>query len=346
LAVRLIVVLARRRSGGRAIRRNNPLDMAEKNRKQMTLPPCPITGKPAKRRIHGVSTSVVKDIWRRGQGVDVSHLFEGIDRVTLYESQTGLVFFEPRIVGDGKFYASYYRTPDVQKGLSYRSDQRADYIRAAAAVPAGTKVIDIGCGPGLFRRHLRQAHFTGLDPYAPEDADNAVIREALEAHAAKNTGAYDVVTAFHVIEHVADPLNHAALMVRLLKPGGLLILAAPLHPSILTEIPNFPFNVPPHHVTWWNPQAFGALGKQLGLEVIEATTLPSSPHQGQIQWLHRLLFKRTDKPPHERYYAHRWSWHFSLVLALVLSRIATRIKPMPSNPSPVDAFFIARKPAA
>jgi SAM-dependent methyltransferase len=309
-----------------------------------TLPPCPITGKPAKRRIHGVSASVVKDIWRRGQGVDVSHLFEGINRITLYESSTGLAFFDPRIVGDGKFYGDYYRTPDVQKGLSARSGERTDYIRAAVAIPAGANVVDIGCGPGLFRRHLKHARFTGLDPFAPEDAGDAVIRETLEDHAVKNAGAYDVVTAFHVIEHVADPLSYAARMVTLLKPGGLLILAAPLHPSILTEIPNFPFNVPPHHVTWWNPQAFTALGKRLGLEVVEATTLPSSPHQGQIQWLHRLLFTRTDKPPKERYYAHRWSWHVSLILAHVLSRIATRIKPMPSHPSPVDAFLIARKP--
>jgi hypothetical protein len=42
-------------------------------------------------------------------GVDVSHLFAGLDRLTLYESPTGLHFFEPRIVGDGRLYDDYYR---------------------------------------------------------------------------------------------------------------------------------------------------------------------------------------------------------------------------------------------
>jgi SAM-dependent methyltransferase len=308
------------------------------------LPPCPITGAPA-RRIHGVSARVIEDIWRYTQGVDVRHLFKGIDRITLYESPTGLVFFEPKIVGDGAFYDTYYRKWDVHAGLTLWSESRVDYKRSARYIPAGASVVDVGCGPGVFRNHLSHAHYTGLDPYAV-DADDAVIKETLEAHATTHAGAYDVASAFHVIEHVPDPLRHAELMVKLVKPGGLLILAAPLHPSPLTEIPNFPINIPPHHVTWWNPSAFTALAERLGLEVVEASALPSSPHQGTIYWLHRLLIRNTDRAPRERYIAHRWSWHASLALAYYLARIAAKLRPMPANPRPVDAFLVARKPVS
>ena len=69
------------------------------------------------RRIHGVSARVVEDIWRFAQGVDVKRLFEGVDRITIYESPTCLVFFEPRIIGDGAFYRDYYEKWNVYKRL-------------------------------------------------------------------------------------------------------------------------------------------------------------------------------------------------------------------------------------
>lgn len=309
------------------------------------LPPCPLTGKPALRRVHGVSTKTIEGIWRHGQGIDVSRLFAGYDRLTLYESPTGLYFFEPRIVGDSRFYDEYYRRWPLHEGLTLHSESRTDYIRAAGHIQAGAEVIDIGCGPGVFRHHIAHARYTGLDPYAGPDAAPVILRESLEAHAARRSGHYDAATAFHVIEHVSDPRRHAELMVKLLKPGGLLILAAPLHPSPLTEIPNLPLNIPPHHVTWWNPQAFRALAGELGLTVVEAITLPPSPHQGMIYWLHRLLIMRTDPVPHERYIAHRWSWHVSVALAYHLARIAQRIKAMPAGVRPIDAFLVARKDA-
>ncbi len=307
------------------------------------LPPCPLTGKPALRRVHGVAAGTIEGIWRFGQGVDVTRLLAGHDRLALYESPTGLYFFEPRIVGDGRFYADYYRRWRVHEQLTLCSESRVDYIRAAGYIQPGAEAIDVGCGPGVFRHHLPHAHDTGLDPYAGPGADAAIVRETLEAHAQRRPASYDVATAFHVIEHVADPRRHAELMVSLLKPGGLLILAAPLHPSPLTEIPNLPINIPPHHVTWWNPQAFRALAAELGLTVVEASELPPSPHQGLFYWLHRLLLRRTDPPPNERYDAHRWAWHASLAIAYPLARVAHRIKAMPGGARPIDAFLVARK---
>jgi len=308
------------------------------------LPLCPITGKPALRRIHGVSARVVEDIWRYAQGVDVKRLFKGVDRITVYESPTGLLWFEPRIIGDGDFYRDYYERWHVHRRLDETAGVRCDYQTAAGFIPAGAQVIDVGCGPGVFRRHLPHAQYRGLDPYAGTEVDEVVIRETLEEHAAKVPQSYDVATAFHVIEHVADPRRHAELMVRLLRPGGLLILAAPLYPSPLTEIPNLPLNIPPHHVTWWNPAAYSALAAELELEVVEAGVLPPSRHQGLIYWMHRCLIKRADGPPRERFIAHRWSWHVSLALAYALARVASAFKTLPAGGRPVDAFLVARKP--
>jgi SAM-dependent methyltransferase len=289
---------------------------------------------------------LIADLWRIGQGTDVSGLFRGVERFEIYESPTGLIYFDPPITGDGAFYESYYRRWQVHKGLTHLSGERMDFRHAAAHVPEGAHVIDVGSGPGMFRHHLGHARYTGLDPYAEADGDAVIVRETLAEHAASHAGRYDVASAFHVIEHVPDPLAHAADMARLLKPGGLLILAAPLYPSPLSEIPNLPLNMPPHHVTWWNPSAFKALAETLGLETVEASVLPASPHQGLIYWMHRLLAQRTDPPPQERFYAHRWSWHASLAAAYLMARVAVAFRRLPPNPRPVDAFLVARKKKA
>lgn len=223
----------------------------------------------------------------------------------------------------------------------------AGEIRALAeraGVGPGMRVLDVGCGIAGFRTHLPHARYTGLDPYAPPAAPDCVVRESLPDHAAHNAGAYDVVTAFQVIEHVPDIVGFARDMVTLLRPGGLLILCGPLHPSRLTEIPNFVLNLPPHHLSWWNKPAFAALAEVLGLVPVEVTELPPSPHAAIVDWLHRFSLARSDPPPRECYFAHRWSWHFSLAASYALARIADRLLPPPPSTRPYDVLLAARRP--
>jgi SAM-dependent methyltransferase len=306
--------------------------------------PCPITGRPPKRRIQTLSSRLIADIWRYGQGIDVRGLLRDVTTVRLYESDTGLVYFSPPVVGDAAFYQTYYKRKDVHASLTVGGETRVDFASAARHVKPGDRVIDVGCGPALFRHHVPQAHYTGLDPYAEDDGAGIILHDTLENHALTHAGQYDVATAFHVIEHVADPLRHAALMAALLKPGGLLILAAPLHPSPWTEIPNMPINMPPHHVTWWNPDAFSALAAQLGLDVVEASRLAASPHHAPMLWIHKLLFRKTDHtPPGERYFSGKMSWNLSVWLAYMMAGVAQRFQAAPTTTRPVDSLLVARK---
>jgi SAM-dependent methyltransferase len=312
----------------------------------LDLPPCPITGRPAKRAVHGVSARMVETLWRVMQGVDVSRLFAGTDRLRLYESETGLFFFEPRVVGDAAFYRDYYTRWNFHARLARSADRREDYAVAARVVAPGAAVIDVGCGACAFSRHVPHARYTGLDPYAETDTPLPVVREALDTHAETHWGFYDVACAFHVLEHVADPLAHARGMAKLLRPGGLLVIVAPMHPSPMTEIPNFFINIPPQHVTWWNPPAFRALAAEAGLEVVEAGTVPPSPFQATIVWLQRLLPSRTVPAPQERFISHRWRWHLSMMLAYPLAELMSRLVGLPKKAAHLDAFLVARKPDA
>ncbi|HTT89865.1 MAG TPA: class I SAM-dependent methyltransferase [Acidimicrobiales bacterium] len=100
--------------------------------------------------------------------------------------------------------------------------------------PRCDRVLDIGCGDGLFARRLagRSTSVVALDP----DAEQVTVAKATCANAANVAvvraeflsvgfleASFDAVTCLAVIHHL--PLEDAiAKMVRLLRPGGRLVL--------------------------------------------------------------------------------------------------------------------------
>lgn len=316
------------------------------------LPPCPITGRPARRRVHGVSTRVLLAMWRVAGAGDLSHLFPEAPQVVLYESDTGLYFFAPALAGDADFYRRFYGSHAVHATLrsnsihANHSQLRVEFVDAARHIPAGSRVLDVGCGSGAFREHLPQCIYHGLDPYAEAGAAPDVIRQSLSAHVEEARGRYDVVTAFQVLEHVADPVAFAGQLRALLRPGGTLIVCVPLHPSPLTEIPNFLINAPPHHLSWWTGSACRALAEAVGVEPLQVVEVPASAHRSEalVYWMQRFSLLRARRGSDERYFAHRWSWHLNLALSYLLARVAAAVLPPPRGGRPCNVMLIARAP--
>ncbi|MFO1418002.1 MAG: class I SAM-dependent methyltransferase [Methylotetracoccus sp.] len=308
------------------------------------MPRCPITGQPARRLIQKIPLKLLRLLWRFGLGIDIRRSLHGLRGIGLYESPCGLVYFSPAIAGDEAFYDAFYSRVGMHELLNAHGAERAEFIAAARHAASGARILDVGCGRGGFAEHVPNAEYHGLDPYAPTDADPRIIRARLEDHASLYPGHYDLVTAFQVIEHLPDPLGFAGAMLKTLKPGGLLILCAPLHPSATTAIPNFLLNAPPHHLSWWNREAFAALAETLGLELIELEELPASPHEGLIHWMHRLN-PCAGRNGTERYFAHRWAWHLATAWSFAAGRLASRIRPLPARAGRIGVFLAARKPA-
>ena len=107
------------------------------------------------------------------------------------------------------------------------------FITKAAGV-RGVDVLDVGCGSGTLLGLLKQRGFrvNGLD-FSPEaaaiaKAENGVdvaVGSLEEAHFPAES--FDVVTLFHVMEHVTNPRRVLAEVSRLLKPNGVAILQVP-----------------------------------------------------------------------------------------------------------------------
>jgi SAM-dependent methyltransferase len=103
----------------------------------------------------------------------------------------------------------------------------------ATGVGAGTRLLDIGCGPGLAAQLAAQrgAQVAGLD------AAEASLLIALERTPAGDFRAgdveelpwpdasFDVVTSFNAVQFAADPVNALRQTRRVTKPGGRVAMA-------------------------------------------------------------------------------------------------------------------------
>jgi 2-polyprenyl-6-hydroxyphenyl methylase/3-demethylubiquinone-9 3-methyltransferase len=109
---------------------------------------------------------------------------------------------------------------------------RLDYIEALAGL-GGRRVLDVGCGGGLLAEGMarRGAKVTGIDLapaalevarlHALESGVGVEYREiAVDALAATEPEAFDLVTCLEMLEHVPDPAAVLRAIARLVRPGG------------------------------------------------------------------------------------------------------------------------------
>ena len=108
------------------------------------------------------------------------------------------------------------------------------------------RVLDIGCGGGLFLSLLRRegAHVIGIE-LNDSRAQYATTKHNLEIHKQpiesdfwqkRYENYFDAVTLWDVIEHVNFPLQTLQSAVQVLKPGGLLLIDTPCRDSFYHQV--------------------------------------------------------------------------------------------------------------
>jgi len=137
----------------------------------------------------------------------------------------------------GKF-APLHKFNPVRLGFIREEALRAFGRDARVARPfEGLALLDIGCGGGLLSEPMARLGFsvTGVDASAKNigvarahaaEAGVEIDYRCATAEALLEAGdAFDVILNMEVIEHVADPRAYLIDCARLLKPGGLMIVA-------------------------------------------------------------------------------------------------------------------------
>ena len=107
----------------------------------------------------------------------------------------------------------------------------------------GRRLLDVGAGSGklvqFFRGRAIDAH--GIEPSrALFDrflaGDTAFTYATLDEFHASDPQTFDIVTAFDVIEHVADPREFLRAVSTFLEPGGIFFVSSPDVESLTAKV--------------------------------------------------------------------------------------------------------------
>lgn len=182
----------------------------------------------------------------------------------------------------------YISHSDTQKGMINRLyhlvrkrtlRQKQKLVRKFSGKDTGN-LLDVGCGTGAFLDTMRSAGWqvTGVeqDGLARENARQLYNIAPLPAASLKqfDSESFDVITLWHVLEHVHDLHGYLKAMVKALKSDGKIIIAVPNHHADDARHygPAWAAWDVPRHLYHFNPQSMNTLVCRHGLKI--AKTLP------------------------------------------------------------------------
>ncbi len=139
------------------------------------------------------------------------------------------------------------------------------------------KVLDIGCGRGLLLNKLRER---GWEPRGTELSEEAAAYARQKLRLPVSTRAlqdlhfpdeeFDLVILWHVLEHVTAPRAMLKEVSRILKPGGILLVAVPNFGSWEARRSGrgwFHLDVP-RHLTHFTPRTLQRSLEMVGLSLV------------------------------------------------------------------------------
>ena len=139
----------------------------------------------------------------------------------------------------------------LRRVYAFNLNNRDEFVAAfARAVKPGSRVLDVGAGPGPYRKlfsHCEyRAHDFGEEPttkgrYTKLDYTSDILNIPAPDQS------FDVILCTEVLEHIPDPVGALGEFARILREGGQLLLTAPLGSLLHQE----PFHFYGGYTPWW-----------------------------------------------------------------------------------------------
>jgi 2-polyprenyl-3-methyl-5-hydroxy-6-metoxy-1,4-benzoquinol methylase len=211
-------------------------------------------------------------------------------------SKCGFVFTQniPFPEEIGKYYQSqdYISHSDTKQGLmnrlyhSARTFMLRKKYRMVKRAAKGLKLLDIGTGTGYFPGYMKKKGYqvsgVEVDPKARAFAEKEfglMVFSPEEFTGQKIAGRFEVITLWHVLEHVHDFNLYVERMKGYLSPGGTLVIALPNCKSLDARFYKeywAGYDVP-RHLWHFTPSTLKYLAEKHGFRVNRMKRLPLDP---------------------------------------------------------------------
>jgi 2-polyprenyl-3-methyl-5-hydroxy-6-metoxy-1,4-benzoquinol methylase len=259
----------------------------------LQLPVCPLCADERLRRIYEVVT------WHQ----------YGIEKCR----NCGFVFALPRPTAEelDHFYTSAYFERSQSTPLGYANYRAIAEINARlmwremkvlldrySARPR--RLLDVGCATGGFlaeaQADLWECLGVELSDFAIDVARREFGLQVLKGdvfHTDIRVDSFGLVTMWHVLEHIIDPLSTLVRVRELLAPNGLLFIELPNWASVGRRARGAKWSQlkPPEHINFFTPRSLAAAVHRAGFRVLKAgTSYPSL--------MNEALVRRQSRPLH------------------------------------------------
>jgi 2-polyprenyl-3-methyl-5-hydroxy-6-metoxy-1,4-benzoquinol methylase len=215
-------------------------------------------------------------------GADLRTIFRKEGRSYLRCTACRLVTIDP-MPAVAELQAYYHRDYERDDGMGTTRAQAKRVMRASARrrlerlkdLAPGPRWLEVGAGSGAFLVEASAAGYRieGLD--LSTSAVELLRRRGLRAHATSiedfaATEPYDLVVGFDVIEHVREPIAFLRAAHRLLRPGGLLVLATPDTRSLICRLMRHRWYhyIPETHLFHFDRHNLSTMLSRLGFHVV------------------------------------------------------------------------------
>lgn len=220
-----------------------------------------------------------------------------------------LVYVSPQLSNADlpKFYEAMYTEETDEaahaRSLGYAEKNCSKVVNLHCTT--GKRLLDIGCGYGLF---LKEMSGTGWELNATEVSEAAIryteanvpdvkIKKGLAELMELPEESLDCIVGYAVLEHVKDPRSFITHISKWLVPGGLIVLAFPyIVPFLKIQkfVPGLSLSFEaPRHLYDFSPKTIKRYLKELGYEDVRVEIAPPFAANSKMQeaqiWCVKLL---------------------------------------------------------
>jgi SAM-dependent methyltransferase len=196
----------------------------------------------------------------------------------------------------GELYPAFSQSAD---GVAAASNKAASgflrkRVSVAQSVSRGGRSLDFGAGNGAFARAMKAAGFdsVGLEPFslgAPTTSPGLKLLQAPLADVADDFGLFDVITMWHVFEHLENPVEVLRQLAGHLTPTGAFVISVPNEGSWQRRaFRRSWFHLdPPRHLIHFDASTLAGVLSRADLEV--TANHPFLPEYGTSGWVQSVL---------------------------------------------------------